>query len=153
MLPAEMTVQGRTFVACHQSSRQTAGEHPHLGVLVFIACCIPYKFHMESKSFWTWYLLRANSLIRSVLFCCFLKGELHSKCLIIGLCIAVLLISKLSFGSRLTSLWGKGCCATVVSYTIFLQQKSKERELETVVIMHERKSKASPCGKESLQAR
>lgn len=96
---------------------------------------------MESKSFWTWYLLRANSLIRSVLFCCFLKGELHSKCLIIGLCIAVLLISKLSFGSRLTSLWGKGCCATVVSYTIFLQQKSKERELETVVIMHERKSK------------
>ena len=108
---------------------------------------------MESKSFWTWYFLQANSLIRSVLFCCFPKGELQSKCIIMGLHIAVLLISKLSFGWRLPSLWGKGCCVSVVGYTMFSQQKSKARELESVVIMHERKSKASLWGKGSLQMR
>lgn len=108
---------------------------------------------MESKSFRTWYLLQANSLIRSVLFSCFPKGERLSKCVIMGLHIAVLLISKLSFGWRLPSLWGKGCWVSVVGYTILFQQKGEARELESVVIMHERKSKASLCGKGSLQMR
>lgn len=117
----------------------------------FIASHMPYKFHMESKPFWTWYHLRANSLIRSVLFGCFPEGKLQSKCIILGLHIAVLLISKISFGWRLTSLWGRGCSVSGVGYTIFLQQKSKERELESVVIKHERKSKASLCAEGSLQ--
>lgn len=91
----------------------------------FIACCILYKFHMESKLFWTRYLLRANTLIRSVLFCCFPEGELLSKRIILGLHITVLLISKLSFGWRLPSLWGKGFCVSVGGCTIFSQQKGK----------------------------
>lgn len=153
LLSTEMAVSGMIFAACHQRGQTDSWGASTSGCTgVFIACCIPYKFCMESKSFWTRFLLQANTLIRNGLFGCFPEGELPSKGITMGLHITVLLISKLSFGWRLPSLWGKGFWVSAGGCTIFSQQKS-EPKLESVVIMHGRKSRASLCGLSEITGR